>query len=145
MPEKYIKENGNGITFGYYINEDELVLFEQVNNIKLEFGFVVAIKSFVIGDTPLNSDGTEAETTKGSVVKAVATNSEYNYSGYDFKLTGHWDGKVDLDGDDIPEADIKDIEFYMSGYVFDGTVNYIQGNEATSSTVTPISYNQVNQ
>ena len=137
------KEDGNGITFGYYLDEKALVLFESVNKFKLEFGFVVAVKSFVVGDTPLKADGTTAETTQGSVIKAVASSQTANYSGYDFKLTGTWDKMVDLDGDDVAETDIKDIEFYMAGYVFDGNVSYIQSETATSATVTAFAYNDI--
>lgn len=137
------KEDGNGITFGYYLDEKALVLFESVNKFKLEFGFVVAVKDFVNGNAPLNADGTAAETTQGSVIKAVASSQTANYSGYDFKLTGTWDKMVDLDGDNVAETDIKDVEFYMAGYVFDGTVSYIQSETATSATVTAFAYNDI--
>ncbi len=137
------KEDGNGITFGYYLDEKALVLFESVNKFKLEFGFVVAVKSFVNGNAPLNADGTVAETTRGSVIKAVASSQTANYSGYDFKLTGTWDKMVDLDGDNVDETDIKDVEFYMAGYVFDGNVSYIQSETATSATVTAFAYNDI--
>jgi hypothetical protein len=137
------KDDGNGITFGYYLDVDALALFEKVNNIKLEFGFVVAVKSFVNGDAPLKADGTVAETTRGNVIKATASSDEINYTGYDFKLTGTWDKMVDLDGDNVAETDIKDIEFYMAGYVFDGNVSYIQSETATSSTVSAFTYNDI--
>lgn len=137
------KEDGNGITFGYYLDEKALALFEDVNKIHLEFGFVVAVKSFVNGNAPLNADGTVAETTRGSVIKAVASSNEVSYTGYDFKLTGTWDKKVDLDGDKVAETDMKDVEFYMAGYVFDGAVSYIQSETATSATVTAFAYNDI--
>ena len=137
------KEDGDGITFGYYVDEEALVLFENVNEIKLEFGFVVAVKNFVVGDSPLNADGTVAETTRGSVVKAVASSKTGYYTGYDFKLTGAWNKMVDLDSDDVAETDIKDVQFYMAGYVFDGAVSYIQSETETSSTVSAFTYNDI--
>lgn len=137
------KENGDGITFGYYIDENALTLFESINQIKLEFGFVVAVKSFVIGDAPLKADGTVAETNRGSIIKIVASSETTSYAGYDFKLTGAWDQMVDLNGDGNVETDIKDVEFYMAGYVFDGALNYIQSESSTSSSVDAIVYNNI--
>ena len=50
---------------------------------------------------------------------------------------------VDLDGDNVAETDMKDVEFYMAGYVFDGTVGYIQSETSTSATVTAFAYNDI--
>ncbi len=136
-----VKEDGNGITFGYTLDLDALELYNTVNNTALEFGFVVAVKSFVVGETPLKADGSVADMTNGSVVKAQISSTDY--TGIDFKLTGAWDRMVDLDGDNVAETDVKNVEFYMAGYIFDGSVGYIQNNEATSDTVIAISYNSI--
>ena len=134
-----VREKGNGISFGYILNTNALALYNEVNETSLEFGFVVAVKSFVQGDAPLKADGTKAEMSKGSIIKAQITSA--NYTGVDFKLTGTWNGMVDLAGDNVEDTDIKDVEFYMAGYIYDGAVSYIQSKEATADTAYAISYN----
>lgn len=136
-----LKENGNGITFGYTLDLDALALYNEVNNTSLEYGFVVAAKAFVQGDAPLNDDGSVAKTSQGNVVKVNI--SSINYTAADFKLTGTWNTMVDLDGDNVDETDIKTVEFYMSGYIYDGSVSYISNNEATSTTANVITYNNI--
>lgn len=50
---------------------------------------------------------------------------------------------VDLDSDDVAETDIKDVQFYMAGYVFDGVVNYIQNTTSTSTAISTFTYNDI--
>ena len=136
-----VKESGDGgLTFGYSVDENAIKEYERVNGISLEMGFVLAVKCFVVGNAPLNSDGTVAQTTQGSVMKISASSSETTYSGYDFKLCGAWDGQIEVDGAIIS---IRALELYIAGYVFDGSVSYIQNDEATDKEAFALTYNSI--
>ena len=136
-----VKESGDGgLTFGYSVDENAIKEYERVNGISLEMGFVVAVKDFVQGNAPLNSDGTVAETTQGSVMKIKASSSEVSYSGYDFKMSGAWDGQIEMDGAMIS---IRELELYVAGYVFDGTVSYIQNDKATDKEAFALTNNSI--
>ena len=98
---------------------------------------------------PLDENG---NTSTSDVIKATlltwTQNDEDNnkiprYISADFKIVGSWDIMVDLDGDSVPETDVKKVEFYMAGYIIDGnTVKYINYQE-TSDTADCVSYNDV--
>lgn len=133
-----VKINGDGVTFGYTINYESVEEFETVNKTKLELGFVVAVKSLLDGENPLDANGNE---TTDKVIK-VAVNTDYNYAGADFVLRGDWNRTVSING---TETDIKDVEFYMSGYVIHGeTIKYINFTSTADAPVS-VTYNQVNQ
>ena len=136
-----VKEKGDtGLTFGYNVNEKAVKEYEIVNGISLEMGFVLAIKDFVVGSNPLKADGSIAETTQGSIMKIKASSSETSYAGYDFRLSGAWNSQIELDG---VAVSIRGLEFYMAGYVFDGTVSYIQKEGATAKEAFAITYNTI--
>ena len=79
------------------------------------------------GKQPLNADGTETSLEKGKVIKFGL--DSYTYKNYDFVLN------------DITDA-LKDHEFVMTAYVFNGNVTkYFQGT--VSETVTGVSYNDI--
>ena len=133
-----VKEDGNGITFGYTVNYDAVAEFEEINNTKVELGFAVAVKSFLGDKSPLNENGDKAS---DNVIK-VAVNDEYNYVGADFVLRGNWDKTTVIDG---VEVDVKNVEFYMAGYLItNGTVAYLNGN-GSSETAAAVTFNQCNQ
>lgn len=140
------KINGDGLTFGYSVNYDALDEYVKVSGGSVELGFVVAIKSFLDGKMPLDENGIES-TSK--VIKATLltwsqdtdNQSVLKYASADFKIVGNWDMSIDLDGDKIPETDIKSVKFYMAGYIIDGdTVKYIN-YQRTSDTPDDVAYN----
>ena len=111
--------------------------FEAVNGAKVELGFAVAVKSLLGDKAPLDENG---NASTSNVIK-VAVNNEYNYAGADFVLRGDWDRNVVI-GEE--EVDIKDVEFYMAGYLIsNGTVSYLNGN-GSSSNACAVTFNQCN-
>ena len=118
-----VSEKGDGITFGYSFDKAAISEFEAVNG-KIELGFVVAVKAFA-GNDAYTSD---------KAIKAAVTNDEIAYTGADFILRGTWDKMVDLDGDETAETDVKDVEFYMAGYILvNGTATYLNSNGSGNS------------
>lgn len=130
------KEKGNGLTFGYTLNLEAIEEYEAVNDKTLEFGFVVAVQAFLGENAPLNEKG---EAASDKVIKASITSEEYTYTGADFKLTGNWEGTASVNGEEIA---VKDIMFYMAGYILDGTSVIYINDGATSDKADAVSYNQ---
>jgi hypothetical protein len=130
-----VSEKGDGITFGYTFDKAAIAEFEAVNNCKVELGFVVAVKAFA-GNDAYTSD---------KAVKAAVTNDEIAYTGADFILRGTWDKMVDLDGDKTAETDVKNVEFYMAGYLAtNNTVSYLNASDNFTSPDV-VTYNGCNQ
>ena len=123
-------EDGKEITFGYDIDTDALAYYNEITGKALELGFVVAVNAYLDG-APLNSNGTEATLAKGKVVK-TATNAVY--SSVDFRLTGNWNDNITI-GDE--ETQLKYVELFIAGYIFDGAVNYVN-NEGSSADYTSV-------
>ena len=121
-----IKEDGNGITFGYTIDYAALDEFAKINGKKVDLGFVVAAQSKVTDNKPLNADGSvvNANVVKASVVTWSNVDSEnektVKYSGADFKLTGDFTG-------------LENVVLCMAGYLFDGAVAYLNLNASGDS------------
>ena len=128
-------EDGKEITFGYDIDTDALEYYNELADSALELGFVVAVNAYLDG-APLNSDGTEATLAKGKVVKTV-TNAVY--SSVDFRLTGKWNDNITI-GDE--ETQLKYVELFIAGYIFDGAVNYVnnEGSSADYTTVVAVTH-----
>ena len=123
-----VSEKGDGITFGYSFDKAAISEFEAVNG-KIELGFVVAVKAFA-GNDAYTSD---------KAIKAAVTDEKAQYTGADFILRGTWDKMVDLDGDGTEETNVKNVEFYMAGYILvNGAVTYLNygASGATADTVT---------
>ena len=144
------KINGDGITFGYSVNYDALNEYVMTNGNDVELGFVVAVKSFLGDKSPLDASG---NASTPNVIKATllkwTTNEETNnkiprYISADFRIVGDWDIVVDLDCDSIPETNVKDVEFYMAGYIIDGAIVKYINYQKTSDTADYVSYNGVN-
>lgn len=131
------KIDGDGLTFGFSIDYDALDEYVKVSG-EVEIGFVVAVKNFLDGNMPLDENG---KASNEKVVKASlftwTQNDNSNtlitrYSSVDFKIVGTWDRYVDFNGDGVLETSVKDIEFYMSGYIIDAdTVKYINYNSSS--------------
>ena len=124
-----VSEKGDAITFGYTFDNAAISEFEEVNSCKVELGFVVAVKAFA-GDDAYTSD---------KAIKAAVTDEKAQYTGADFILRGTWDKMVDLDGDGTEETNVKNVEFYMAGYILvNGAVTYLNygASGATADTVT---------
>ena len=146
------KINGDGLTFGYSVNYDALDEYAAVSGGEIEIGFVVAVKQFLNKDMPLDENGKERT---NNVIKATLLKWTQNqadnelitrYLCADFKIVGNWDLTVDLDDDRVPETDVKDVEFYMAGYIIDsGNVKYINYGKSSDTADTIIYNNCVEQ
>ena len=134
------KINGNGITFGYNIDNVALAELKSVYE-NAQFGFVTAVKSYLGSDNPLDANANEVALEKGKVLKADVTSDiiDNGITRVDFKLVGDiWNSKVDLDGnaENGAEVAIKDISFVMSAYVYaNDTVSYINANNGAPQEV----------
>ncbi|MBQ4509611.1 MAG: leucine-rich repeat protein, partial [Clostridia bacterium] len=127
-----VSEKCDAITFGYSFDKNAIAEFEAVNG-KIELGFVVAAKALLGENAPLNDDGTAAT---DKVVKASVLDEEAGYTGADFVLRGNWDRDVTIGEETL---NIKDVEFYMAGYIIvNGAVSYLNygASGATAGTVT---------
>ena len=117
-----VNYDGDAITFGYVFNNDAIKEFEEVNKTTLEFGFVAGVKALLGDKMPLDEGAT-------NVVKAEINKAEYQAT--DFVLRGNWDRKVTINEE---EVDIKNVEFYMAGYMICGdTVVYLNWGGSSSS------------
>ena len=134
------KINGNGITFGYNVDNVALAELKSVYA-GTQIGFVTAVKSYLGTNNPLDENANEVALEKGKVLKADVTNEiiENNITRIDFKLVGSiWDSKVDLDGnaENGAEVAVKDISFVMSAYIYaNDTVSYINANNGAPQEV----------
>ena len=132
-----VSEDGDSITFGYTFDNDAIAEFEKYNG-KIELGFVVAVKSLLGDSAPLTSTG---DATSANVVKAVVTDEEIAYTGADFILRGDWNRSVVLGNETV---DIKDVEFYMAGYLtVGGTATYLNVG-ASGNTADTVTFNACN-
>ena len=128
-----VNGKGDAITFGYSFDNEAIKEFEALNG-KIELGFVVAVKAFV---------GSDAYTSDKSI-KATVTNDEIPYTGADFILRGDWNMMVDLDGDNVAETDVKNVEFYMAGFLkANDTVTYLNYG-ASGDTADTVTFNSCN-
>ena len=132
-----VSEDGDAITFGYTFDNDAIAEFEKYNG-KIELGFVVAVKALLGDSAPLTSNGSVAS---GNVVKATVTDEEIAYTGADFILRGDWNRSVVIGEESV---DIKDVEFYMAGYlVVGGNATYLNAlSSGTSADV--VTFNACN-
>ena len=132
------KEVGNGLTFGYTLNLEAIKEYEAVNSTTLEFGFVVAVPAFLGDNAPLDKDGNAAS---NNVIKASIASDKYTYTGADFRLTSaSWDGAANING---VETALKDIKFYMAGYIIDGTSVIYINDGATGNSADAYSYRDI--
>ncbi|MBR2024455.1 MAG: leucine-rich repeat domain-containing protein [Clostridia bacterium] len=117
-----VNYDGDGITFGYVFDDEAIKEFETVNKTTLEFGFVAGVKEFIGDKNPLDEGAT-------NVVSTAIDSSEY--SAADFVLRGDWDRNVTI-GE--AEVNVKDVEFYMAGYMtFGDTVVYLNASGSSNS------------
>ena len=117
-----VSNDGDGITFGYVFNNAAIKEFEEVNNEALEFGFVAGVKAFLGDKMPLDEGAT-------NVVSTAIDKNEYTAA--DFVLRGDWDRNVTI-GE--AEVNVKDVEFYMAGYMtFGDTVVYLNASGSSDS------------
>ena len=132
------KEIGNGLTFGYTLNLEAIEEYEAVSGKTLEFGFVVAVQAFLGDNAPLDKDGNAAS---NNVIKASITSEDHTYTGADFRLTStSWDGTANING---VETALKDIKFYMAGYIIDGASVIYINDGATGNSADAYSYRDI--
>ena len=135
-----VNEDGDAITFGYVINYDALDEYVKITGKSVELGFVVAVKAFA-GSDAYTSD----KAVKASVV-TWTTSDEANasverYAGADFILRGDWNRSVEIGEETV---DIKDVEFYMAGYLMvDNTATYLNVG-ASGNTADIVTFNNCN-
>ncbi len=132
------KIKSDAITIGYTFDFEALSEYERVNKKTLEFGFVFAIKAHLGENAPLDENGNAIE--GGKVVKVAVDQS--TATGFDLRISGDWDKNVTINGESLQ---LKSVELVLCGYVFDGTVNYLQekGSTQNASEITRIAYNQI--
>ena len=132
------KIKSDAITIGYTFDYDALAEYERVNKKSLEFGFVFEIKAYLGDNAPLDESGEAL--ANGNIVKVtVDANAS---TSFDFRISGDWDSTVNINGSDIQ---LKDVELFLCGYIFDGSVNYLQksGSTTDASKIIQIAYNTV--
>ena len=135
-----VNEDGDAITFGYVINYDALDEYVKITGKSVELGFVVVVKAFA-GEDAYTSD----KAVKASVV-TWTTSDEANasverYAGADFVLRGDWNRSVEIGEETV---DIKDVEFYMAGYLMvGGTATYLNVG-ASGNTADTVTFNACN-
>ena len=138
-----VKESGDALTFGYVINYNALDELVKITGKSVELGFVTGVKSFISGDVYGNENAVTASVVTWKVETEEVKN-EAVYANADFILRGTWDKNVDLDGDEVEETDVKNVEFYMAGYLAtNGAVSYLN---ASDSFLSPdvVTYNMCN-
>lgn len=132
------KIKSNAITIGYTFDYEALAEYERVNKKSLEFGFVFAIRANLGDSAPLDENGNKL--AEDSVVKLTV--DQKSATGFDIKISGNWDNTVTINGKQIA---LKEVELILCGYVFDGTVNYLQdsGSTKNASSVDSIKYSSI--
>ena len=128
----------DGLVIKYSVNREALDEYARVNGIDVELGFVVAAKH-LSGEELIASNGNAtANVMKISVIThSASSESGVYYSGAELKITGDWNGTVDVDG---VATDVKEVKFYMAGYIIsNGVVSYLN-NGGSSVSADYISY-----
>ena len=128
-----VNYDGDGITFGYVYNEDAIKEFEEINNTTIEFGFALGIKALLGDKMPLD------EGIENGIVKAVADTDKY--TAVDFVLRGIWDKTVTIND---AEISLKDVEFYMAGYIITNGVTVYLNSNGSSNSADTITFAQCN-
>ncbi len=125
-----VKESGDALTFGYVINYNALDELVKITGKEVELGFVAGVKSFISGEVYGNENAVTASVVTWKVETEEVKN-EAVYANADFILRGTWDKNVDLDGDKIAETEVKNVEFYMAGYLAtNGAVSYLNASDS---------------
>ncbi|MBQ4510526.1 MAG: leucine-rich repeat domain-containing protein [Clostridia bacterium] len=139
-----VKINGDGLTFGFTFNYEALDELVKITGKSVELGFVVGVKDFIEGEAYNNKNAVTASVLTW-IVETEEEKNEVKYASADFVLRGTWDRMVDLDGDMIAETNVKDVEFYMAGYlVTNNTVSYLNASDNFTSPGV-VTYNGCNQ
>ena len=123
----------DGLVIKYTVNKEAIDEYVKVNGGSIELGFVVAAKHLA-GEELIGTDGkATANVMKMSVIThSASSESGVYYSGAELKITGTWDGTVDVDG---VATDVKEVKFYMAGYIIsNGVVSYLnKGGSSVSA------------
>ncbi len=128
-----VKIKGDGLTFGFTINYEALDELVKITGKSVELGFVVGVKDFIDGEVYGNQNAVTASVLTW-IVETEEEKNEVKYASADFVLRGTWDRMVDLDGDETAETDVKDVEFYMAGYLAtNNTVSYLNASDNFTS------------
>ena len=128
-----VKIKGDGLAFGFTINYKSLDELVKITGKSVELGFVVGVKDFIEGEVYGNQNAVTASVLKW-IVETEEEKNEVKYASADFVLRGTWDKMVDLDGDMTAETDVKDVEFYMAGYLAtNNTVSYLNASDNFTS------------
>lgn len=128
-----VKIKGDGLTFGFTINYKALDELVKITGNSVELGFVVGVKDFIEGEAYNNKNAVTASVLTW-IVETEEEKNEVKYASADFVLRGTWDRMVDLDGDMTAETDVKDVEFYMAGYLAtNNTVSYLNASDNFTS------------
>lgn len=118
------------IAFGFDVDAESKIAYEELTGIKLEIGALFTIYDYLGGKQPLDNSGKETALDKGKVVKHNL--SEYEYLYYDFILT------------DISD-ELKDIKIVISAYICNGKETMYEQENGMSDTVTYVTYNEAKE
>ena len=124
-----------GMVMSYIVNTSALNEYETVNNVAVSYGVLAIAKANVSGNPLANDGSTELE--------SITTTSVTGTKAVDLIIWGSanaWNGTL-ADG-----TAIKDLEFYVTGYVtVNGQLSYFCGadSSATLTELNTISYNGI--
>ena len=124
-----------GMVMSYIVNTSALNDYEAVNNVAIGYGVLAIAKSIVSGNPLANDGSTELE--------SITTTAVTGTKAVDLIIWGSadaWNGTLS-DG-----TAIKDLEFYVTGYVtVNGQLSYFCGanSSATLTDLDTISYNRI--
>ena len=128
-------ENGAnvGIVQGFVVNTEVVGKFEQINNIALSYGAVVAVENSLGGAQPLYIENGKVKANSEKVLTYNVSNGMYDV--FEIKLVG-----INLDGKHPEQLDVKII---ACAYISNGErISYID-NGVSYDTAPSKSYNEI--
>jgi len=129
------ENDGNcGLVFTYEINLEALNEYQTIVGYELVFGALSVAQHNLNGTSPIN--GTDGKANQDKVVRAQLSGTGINHVDYIIRGSADaWNAVFNAD----TGATIKDVKFYILGYVIEnGSVNYFLG-ENTNGDITNLS------
>ena len=122
-----------GLVFTYEINNEALALYESINNTQVVFGALSVAEHNLGSNSPIGTDG---KANQDKVVRAQLSGTGINHVDYIIRGSADaWNAVFNAD----TGATVKDVKFYILGYVIEnGSVNYFLG-ENTNGDITKLS------
>lgn len=122
-----------GLVFTYEINNEALALYESLNDTEITFGALSVAEHNLGSNSPIGTDG---KANQDKVVRAQLSGTGINHVDYIIRGSADaWNAVFNAD----TGATVKDVKFYILGYVIEnGSVNYFLG-ENTNGDITKLS------